>query len=49
MSPQEVIRTKYIYKRHQDRKHFLALLARETAQQRWLCHACCLMGTHWLC
>ena len=36
-----------IYERDQDRDKFLSLLAREIAQQRWLCHAYCLLGTHY--
>jgi len=36
-----------IYKDDGDRQHFLTLLGREIDQQRWLCHAYCLMDNHY--
>jgi len=36
-----------IYLSDGDRRRFLELLAREVAQQRWLCHAYCLMDNHY--
>jgi REP-associated tyrosine transposase len=36
-----------IFRDDSDRRWFLKLLAREVAQQRWQCHAYCLMGNHY--
>ena len=36
-----------IFDDDRDRTRFLGLLAREVEQQRWRCHAYCLMGNHY--
>lgn len=37
----------HVYEDDLDRNRFLDFLAQELKQQLWLCHAYCLMGTHW--
>jgi len=37
----------HVYADDRDRNKFLEFLAQELEQQLWLCHAYCLMGTHW--
>jgi putative transposase len=36
-----------IFRDDDDRRSFLALLARTVARHDWTCHAFCLMGTHY--